>query len=731
MIKFTLSSTRRRCSLQLIFTGIAALWAVSGAVGAIANEPAAAADPQNTPPSAAGERGEPLQEVVVTARKRSELLLDIPESIVAVSADAIQSKGIQTLEDVGRQTPNLALNVRQDYTTNVVIRGIGAFGDVLGVGFTIDDVPNFSDQAMHVQDLDSIEILKGPQGTLYGGSSIGGEVIYHNKKPGFDWSGETFLEAGSYNTINVFAAQNLTVVPNVLALRLSGYDTQSQGFVTNNALDVPGNPIREYGVRALLLYEPTADLSALLTLRHSYLAAGANEYIPVTGVHSFVYDDPLFERTHDNRKTSGAILKLDDDFGSIRGTSITSYTRAQNDRTADVSFTPPFVPGVSVITSPGQRPNEVTSQEFRLTSPSGGAFDWLAGLYGVEIKNVLNNQSSIQFYPPPSPTILIRDFETRRVDLAAFGTANYHIGRFTLGGGVRVAKSKSRAHIFVERGGLPNQTGSITSTATLPKVTVSYALPNAGLIYANVAAGEEPGSINAMSTAPRPFQAEKAISYEVGTKGQSANREVTYEIAAFYIKHTKAQVETNQIIDQELVTLINNIGDSRSYGLEAGTTWRALPDLTLGAAVGYLNARWKTAVVSGMPIDGNTPPNAPKATASLSADYSRLVGASLRFHANFDAAFKSRFWWDLQNTPGTQEPSYWIDNARIALGADNSSWEVAFRVTNLLNTKYWTEYTPNIFGGGGATNYPGCVGCTDTGSIGAPREYMIGLTFKR
>src|ERR1700730_8476506 len=169
----------------------------------------------------ASEESQSIQEIVVTARKRSERVIDIPESITAITAGEIEGRGIQTIEDLGRQTPNLQLNMRQDLTTDVVIRGVGAYGDVLGVGFSIDNVPNFTDQTMRLEDVESVEILKGPQGTLYGGSSIGGLVRYVSKRPEFNWEGETFAEVGNYSHIDVSAAQNIPLIDGKLALRVS------------------------------------------------------------------------------------------------------------------------------------------------------------------------------------------------------------------------------------------------------------------------------------------------------------------------------------------------------------------------------------------------------------------------------------------------------------------------------------------------------------------------------
>lgn len=120
-------------------------------------------------------------EIVVTARKRSERMIDVPETISAFSEASLQKAGITNLDKLGQAVPNVVLNRRGDNEPNVVIRGVGSFGNVQGIGFYIDDVQNFTDQASRLVDLERVEILKGPQGTLYGGSSIGGAVKYVTK----------------------------------------------------------------------------------------------------------------------------------------------------------------------------------------------------------------------------------------------------------------------------------------------------------------------------------------------------------------------------------------------------------------------------------------------------------------------------------------------------------------------------------------------------------------------
>src|SRR5262249_34699736 len=159
---------------------------------------------------------------------------------------------------------------------------------------------------------------------------------------------------------------------------------------------------------------------------------------------------------------------------------------------------------------------------------------------------------------------------------------------------------------------------------------------------------------------------------------------------------------------------------------ELTAMWRATPALTVGVTGGCLNAKWKTAFSFGTPLDGNTIPNAPEKTATLSVGYSHPVFSTLRFDANWDMAYTDKFWWDLPNTPGSEEPAYWMDNARISLGGERRGWQVTIRVTNVFNARYWTEYDPIYFAPGA---FP-CVDCANAAAPGTPREYSVAVAFK-
>jgi iron complex outermembrane receptor protein len=541
--------------------------------------------------------------------------------------------------------------------------------------------------------------------------------------PTFDWNGEASTEVGSYGQINLFAAQNFTVIADKLALRVSAYDSKGDGYLTNSALfGIDANPSTDYGIRTSLLYKPSDDLSAQLILRYAYLRDGRDPYSLLGSVTSYTYDVQLFQPTWQERPTYGAILKVNDDLGPFQFTSISSFTQETIDFDFDVTLTPPGVPGLRLYTIRGNPPTQPITQEFRLTSPSGGTIDWLVGLYGDTIRNILaypNKYDQVGVFPD-TPPIVASDSDTRQSDVAVFGTLNYHLGSLTAGVGLRLNETKFKANVYVSPGATPNQANSITSRAALPKFSLSYFLPNGELLYADVAKGEQPGGVNTQSAIATAYEAETATSYEIGTKGQAMDRRFAYEAAAFYVRNANHQYQSNVFINGVLFQAITNIGLSRSYGTEANISWRPTPEISLHVGGGLLNAKWIRADYFGAAVDGKIIPNSPSATANIGAAYSRSVFNGLRADANVDMNYTGSLYWDIPNTAGSASPHYWLGDARIALGTNNGAWQVAFRVSNILGAKYWTEYYANFF----PPPTP------NIGAIGAPRQVMASVSVK-
>ena len=186
-----------------------------------------------------------LDEIIVTARKREESLLDISESVSAISGSDIDARNIKGLDKIGLLIPNLNLAKRADGYPNVSIRGIGAFGLTQGVGFYLDDVQLFSDASSRFGDLDRIEVLKGPQGILYGGSNIGGAVKFVSKRPSADegFTGRIKYQVGQQSINDAEISANIPLQGD-WAMRVFSYTRDDDGFITNpNSDGVDNQPV--------------------------------------------------------------------------------------------------------------------------------------------------------------------------------------------------------------------------------------------------------------------------------------------------------------------------------------------------------------------------------------------------------------------------------------------------------------------------------------------------------
>jgi len=679
---------------------------LAGTACVLTQLPAIALAQTNVAASESADAASDGNEIIVQARKRNERLSDIPETISAITADTIQRAGISSLNDIGRQTPNIVLNRRQDNEPNVVIRGVGAFGNTQGVGFYIDDVQNFTDQSAALQDVERIEILKGPQGTLYGGSNIGGAIKYVLKKPGPDFGAEGKVEAGSFKTVNVSGAVNAPLSP-TLAARISAYYNKFGGFVHNTLLGGHPDESREWGTRLALGWQPVDGIDVQFSYRHNDVSNGGNVYVPGGETPS---GGAVYGRTADynvdvanKRRVDGAILDVSYDMGPAELTSVTSYTR----RNAKFRWDLDYSSADAVTAFNGKRHKaEIFTQELRLASTAKGPLDWLVGAYYASIDNRgITNNADLIFGPDAGGPVFVENYnngDTIEKQYALFGTANYGFGDFHVGAGLRVARSEFTGRDL----NLPLSV-DVNKTTVLPKITLSYKITPDTMLYANYAIGSEPGRVNVTTGTGGAYKDERAASYEAGIKGSLLDRSVTYELAGFYIDYKRRQFESQFInSDGSVAEEVTNIGKSVSYGVEGGFTYTPVRGLNLSASAGYLHSRWddKAALFNLAPVDGLTVPNSPSFTANASIDYSVPLGDSLELGLRADLSHMGKFYWDIANT--SFEPSYNIVNLRAAVGDPDGRWEFAVRGENVFNTKYFTEFNADIFGPGQGLGAP-------------------------
>src|SRR6266404_6800546 len=346
----------------------------------VTNQPAVAAATDAvaaTPPASALENQ--TEEIVVTARKRRESIQDIPASIDAIPESVIKDAHITQLDDIGSRVSNLNIFEAHDNSPAVVMRGVGSFELVQGVGFYMNDVQLFEGQTVRPMDIARIEVLKGPQGTLYGGNNIGGAIKYITKLPTDAFEAQVGAEAGNYNTQTYSAVVSGALAPGLLDGRLSVYDTESNGYIYNTALNELANRGTERGGRATLVYNANATTVTLyLSADYNRSGAGASLYYRPASDHDYTLNVNDGTEPSYSRHVYSATLKLEHEFaGDVALTSISSYLHSYADSVTDTDKGPiPFLTGFDHFR------HAVGSEEVRLASTGAGPFKWLIGLFG-------------------------------------------------------------------------------------------------------------------------------------------------------------------------------------------------------------------------------------------------------------------------------------------------------------------------------------------------------------
>ena len=269
-----------------------------------------------------------LDEIVVTARKRTEALMDVPASITAISSAMIEEAHMTQIDDIGSAVTNLNIFQAHDNTPAVTMRGVGAFELVQGVGFYVNDIQLFEGQTIRPNDLERIEVLKGPQGTLYGGANIGGAIKYVTKEPSAQWENQATVESGEYATRDYEAVVSGPLVAGGgLGLRASFYDDNHGGYIYDTFRKFNYGDTSDHGGRITLASTPEEDTKIHVYLSADDLKTGSenlNYTPPNADTYSYSVNDyyiPYFRR----RLWSGA-LKLDQQLGAdVAFTSLTSY----------------------------------------------------------------------------------------------------------------------------------------------------------------------------------------------------------------------------------------------------------------------------------------------------------------------------------------------------------------------------------------------------------------------
>ena len=700
-------------------------------------------------------QGASLEEVIVTARKRDENLMDIPESVSAIGAAEVERRNIKGLNKIGLAVPNLNLSMRTDGYPNVTIRGVGAYGMTQGVGFYLDDVQLFSDASSRFGDIERIEVLKGPQGVLYGGSNIGGAVKYVSKTPSTEeLGGRLKVLAGEQGIWDIEGDINVPL-SDKWALRAFAFTREDDGFMTNPGslspvFGVDSNQPKDVGAYEqsggrLVLHGDISDrVSITASARYNEYDGPVNNWAREMGTpgnlqYPFTLDTNL-NPTHE-RETFGARFEISAEFNNFDFKSITSYTDTESDRHTDVDLTQLWFFNTF-------RPEtmEVFTQEFRFSSNSDGPLQWVGGVYLMDFEETMNSYLDFGWIilEADDPSVHVEvPFETRREEkgnLAAFGNITYEVGAWEWGLGLRIDRWESDEEA-VDIG----HSASKDDVEILPKLSLTRHFNNDSMAYLTVSKGFEPGGwVGIADGAPAVygpngektlagFDPEEAIQYELGWKGSLADGRVQATAALFFIDYDNRQFEfivPNPSGDGTLIDGIENIGDSEQTGIELGLTWQASDYLQIAAAYGYIDAEWDSNTIlpdGSANLGGQTPPQIIEHSTTVTANFQMPAFGDFDFIANLQLSHNGTMEGGKPSGGTVENPEFTVMDIQVGLASNK--WEIMLNLDNAFDERYYTDVEPfPNFGFGGLTGTEPAE--IIIGTHGHPRLFTASATYR-
>jgi iron complex outermembrane recepter protein len=682
---------------------------------------------QSTQPS---EKASQLQEVIVTAQKRSENLMEVPSSLTALSAGALENQGVLNFNDYMTLVPSL--NQFSEGAVGhgaIILRALntGYYQFSNTVGYYIDDTPFSSTSPLgygtflildpDLIDVDHLEILKGPQATLYGASTLGGLIKVVTKKPDprESFSGQVRVDGSSIDGggsgLGLAGMVNFAIVPDRLALRLSGFDRETPGYMTNVALgNKDRGESRKQGGRISLGWFPTdnleIELSAFLqsldvkglTYEHSELTTLQPIYGPYT------YSAAIEAHFHTTYEVYSATINYK--FASGTLTSATSYARYSDHETEDYSlyygpyfnsFAPVPVPpnyAQPLLFSPSL---DKFTEELRFTTQRLDAFEGLGGLFYTDEKigytNYLYNTIPPSVEPVPGVLGNILSFSSPASykEAAAFADLTYYFKDtldLTLGG----RYSHNKQDVVTYYSGFATIPSAIPNSSSDSDFTYLAALhwqPTADLSsYARIATSYRPGGPQGtpLPGYPPSFKPDSLTNYEVGLKGAWLEHRIRSNLAVYYMDWKDVQMTSNI----GGFAVISNGAKATVKGVEFESQFLAITHLTVGLNLAYTNAKFDSispdvTAVTGA-VAGDTLPFTPTWAGSATADYIQPLGGGLAASCGLTYRYQGNKWSDYPGNPlntGVVIPHY--NTLDIRAGLNWSRYQLQARVANLFN----------------------------------------------
>jgi iron complex outermembrane recepter protein len=689
-----------------------------------------------------------LEEIIVTAQRRAESEQRVPIAVNAFSAADLEVRRIVSMNDIAARTPSFVADSQGPEEPNFYIRGVGsqAAGDAtaeMPISVYVDDVYVARSAAANFQlfDLERVEVLRGPQGTLFGRNASAGVIHLITKKPQDTQQGKLRFSTGNYSQIGVDAMVTGPITDN-LFYKVAGSARTRDGFYLN---ETTGNDVaddRGANLRAALRYLPgestEINFSTDFLRERGTSAAHDTVYSPNSPLPAVSNPEPFVTNAdtdgHRDREIFSATLRVDHDLGWAEVTSITGYRR--NESNSNWYFAGnPRTDDTNESLNGNIEDARQFSEELRLAGTSA-RLDWIVGLYYLDI-SVDRTEDFDQWFhglfkglglPPErwaaGDGYVAFDQRADTTSAAAFAQATYRItDKLGVTAGVRYTRDEVDSSVRAwtdppgaapvglgTPGGYDTGTLAKTWSATTPHFSIKYQATENAMMYASATEGYKSGVYNGtastLADAIVPLEPEKVWSYEAGAKTQWLDNRLRANVNAFYAEFENLQIGT--LIPGQ--ALIRENASAKVRGAELELLAVPIDPLTFGLNYSYLNNEFTDPT-----RDGKVMPRSPKNKVNLYGSYAFELGRELSLVARADWTKQSKFFHEPDNRPSEIQDAYDLLDVSLDLTHASKSWTLSFWGKNVTDTLYTLSQVsvPAI-----GQNYV---------TYGAPRTYGVSL----
>ena len=637
----------------------------------------------------AGEQATNVDEVIVTARKREERLFDVPVAVTAVNSDTIESRQLTSVRDVAAITPGLNINSDAAGRAFISIRGIGTtlLDSVQpGVGIFVDGIYQANTSYLNNPTLDvaQIEVLRGPQSTLFGQNTLGGAINVTTKQPTDVVEGQltgTYADPDNYYIVAGTLAGPLPIEG--VSGRISAGIQSRDGFIRNSLLGIDdANPLDQRSVRGSLRFELPHE--AVLTLNAYFESVDGTGplYALTTGPTVYVDDSQYNIRSEASYDYSGIngklVLPITD---STDFTAIVSYDRREQELRGDGDFQP-----ISLFISGGEGVLETATAEGRFDTEWSDNFSTLFGVF------VSNQTSDVVGYTTVVPlNATVPNFAESEANLwAIFGNIFWNIDpTLELSAGLRYDSQDIDFHSAID--------SSYSAQEWQPRVALTKHWSEDFMTYASIARGFRGGGTNGPG-APNPvYQGDSVWTYELGTKFKAFDRRLTATAAVYYNDYSDfiGQNSLAPKIGGGIVGINLNTGDVEAYGFEAEFNFRITENWTIGAGLNLQHVRItddsQYVAITGRQLASDRIPFVPDYNFNVQTNYTVPLGAMGDLDLNVSVVGKGdRIGAGLSETFAPVLDDYILTNASITWNYND--YQVSLFANNLFDEQYYDSY---------------------------------------